>query len=599
VVLLLLLGNLYQARQLWQYLPAVSAPEKQNLSIVERAGAVLSGGGQVLMGDAKLPGDKGRWYFGASRPILHDGPDTPIAEFPFFTFLYADVHPHLLAMPLVLAALTWMLSVLLAQSSEAAEHNAWRRWQERIALWFVAGLVFGALRPTHTWDYYTMLGLGAVAAGWDVWRRRGLARKTMLWIVARAALLVALTTAMYYPFLQWFGTEYTSLELWKGARTPLVDYLTVHGVFLFILCTFSIWESRLWLSAQAADWSSKPLDEMIAGAKTWVKVAIGAVALVLVTLWFVEYQSLTVGLPLLAWIGLLLLRKNQPLHKQIVLGLFGAGVGLTMLVEVLVLKGDVGRSNTVFRFYIQAWVLFSVAASTALIELMPVVRQWSRAWRRVWLGALGLLALAAATYPLIATGMKMQDRWPGIVRPPHNLDGMAYMLGEDQPGAGSAGYAQAAMYDEEGHPLNLATDYAGIRFMQDHVPGTPTIVEGQVTEYRWGARYSIYTGLPTVMGWSWHVRQHNSLLPSSVVEKRIQEVSDFYNTTDPQAALAFLRQYQVEYIVVGDLERAHYSPEGLAKFEQMAQNGTLQIAFRAEVANKAGVVIYAVNQGAK
>jgi uncharacterized membrane protein len=265
-----------------------------------------------------------------------------------------------------------------------------------------------------------------------------------------------------------------------------------------------------------------------------------------------------------------------------------------MGVEVVVLQGDVGRSNTVFRFYNQVWALFSVAAGAALAWLIPVIRRWSVEGRRMWLWALVLLVLAAASYTVIAAPMKMNDRWPDIAHPPHNLDGMAYMLGEDQSGAGIADLAQGAVFKDEERPMNLASDYVGIRFMQDHIPGTPTLVEGYTSEYRWGARYSVYTGLPTVVGWSWHVRQHNSILPGSIVENRINQVNQFYNTTDVSVALGFLRRYQVKYIVVGDLERAYYAPEGLSKFQQMVQDGKLQVAFGAAGASE--VTIYQVLQ---
>ncbi len=211
VILMLVLGNLYQVRQLWQYLPQVSEPGQTDLSAPEYVAAVISGAGRVLSGQAQLPGDKGRWYFGASRPILHDKPDTPIAEFPFFSFLYADLHPHVLAMPILFAALAWMLSVLVSSGGK-------RAWPERIAMWFVAGLVFGVMRPTHTWDLPTLLGLGALALAWKVWRTEGVTRKAFLMMVGQVALLIGVAIVMYYPFAQWFGTEYTSLELWKGAR---------------------------------------------------------------------------------------------------------------------------------------------------------------------------------------------------------------------------------------------------------------------------------------------------------------------------------------------------------------------------------------------
>jgi len=50
-----------------------------------------------------------------------------------------------------------------------------------------------------------------------------------------------------------------------------------------------------------------------------------------------------------------------------------------------------------------------------------------------------------------------------------------------------------------------------------------------------------------------------------------------------------LDKYNVRYIIVGPLERAYYLPMGLEKFEQMADDGSLQVAFRNE-----GVTIYKV-----
>jgi len=45
----------------------------------------------------------------------------------------------------------------------------------------------------------------------------------------------------------------------------------------------------------------------------------------------------------------------------------------------------------------------------------------------------------------------------------------------------------------------------------------------------------------------------------------------------------------VRYIVVGPLERAYYDEQGLKKFEYMAAEGTLDVAFDNE-----GVTIYEV-----
>jgi uncharacterized membrane protein len=53
------------------------------------------------------------------------------------------------------------------------------------------------------------------------------------------------------------------------------------------------------------------------------------------------------------------------------------------------------------------------------------------------------------------------------------------------------------------------------------------------------------------------------------VEGRVVEVGDFYNAVDDEIARQFLEKYDVRYIVVGQLERAAYTPEGIAKFERL------------------------------
>ncbi len=80
----------------------------------------------------------------------------PITEFPFFTVLYADLHAHLIALPLTLLALAFVVSVVLAKC----------RWPSTLdgALgFFIGALALGSLRPTNTWDLPTFLLLAMVA----------------------------------------------------------------------------------------------------------------------------------------------------------------------------------------------------------------------------------------------------------------------------------------------------------------------------------------------------------------------------------------------------------------------------------------------------
>ncbi len=145
---------------------------------------------------------------------------------------------------------------------------------------------------------------------------------------------------------------------------------------------------------------------------------------------------------------------------------------------------------------------------------------------------------------------KIDDRM--TLDAPHTLDGMDYM--------------QHAEYNDVGIVMDLSQDYRAIRWLQENVEGSPVIVEANQVEYHWGTRYTIYTGLPSVVGWNWHQRQQRGADPNANVQERVDAVNEFYTTTDTGAAHDFLRQYDVQYIILGQLERAKYAGPGLAKF---------------------------------
>jgi uncharacterized membrane protein len=174
---------------------------------------------------------------------------------------------------------------------------------------------------------------------------------------------------------------------------------------------------------------------------------------------------------------------------------------------------------------------------------------------------------------------KVRDRW--ILEAPHTLDSMDYM--------------QYAYYSEFGHDFSTAEDYRAILWLQNNVIGSPVIVEAAPAgvQYTWLSRISIYTGLPSVIGWQWHEQQQRVYFGSQVIQRGV-DVDSFYQTTDISVALDFLRRYDVRYIIVGQEELGKYTPVdplvlgGLPKFEMY--DGIYWF----EVYRDGGTVIYEV-----
>jgi uncharacterized membrane protein len=133
-------------------------------------------------------------------------------------------------------------------------------------------------------------------------------------------------------------------------------------------------------------------------------------------------------------------------------------------------------------------------------------------------------------------------------------------------------FSYTASFENEQHPNLLwkweryaPGEYEAVRWLQDNVHGTPTIVEAVGDAYSSYARVSSYTGLPTVLGWPSHEFhwRGGSWEPQA---GRREAVERIYETTDPAEAKALLDQYDVEYVYVGPLERQTYGEAGLSKF---------------------------------
>ena len=241
----------------------------------------------------------------------------------------------------------------------------------------------------------------------------------------------------------------------------------------------------------------------------------------------------------------------------------GAGVDLVRI------EGDIGRMNTQFKYYLEMWILLSLASAFLLWQLVDRYRGnfgWARA---VWTVVLLLFVGSSLIYTVMGAKSRIADRFTDG---PITLDGADYMT--------------RAVHWEKDRPLMLKNDLEAIQWLQDNVRGSPVVLEAHGDQYHWNSRISSYTGLPTVLGWPWHQMQQR-LAYDFTVRERASVVTELYETWDVTRAEDLLDEHEIKYIVVGELERAYYSPAGLQKFQIMARSGVLQPVFQNE-----GVVIY-------
>ena len=537
--LTILLGNLGTIQLIYQKLQELGAAGTFSWdNTLQRWNWAIQGFILTLKGFS-LPIAPGDWYWNPSR-VIPPGGGNEITEFPLFTFIYSDLHAHMIAIPLALLALSWGLAVV-------AGHAKWRNQLSAVCGLVVGGLIIGVFYPANLSDTYTYLLIGMIAIGYAVFSytdTSSIVRRIAL-SVGAVIILFLLSHYLYEPYRAWYSQAYSALDEWKGPFTPIGSYLTHWLVFLFIVVSWMVWETHEWMASTPVSSLRKlrPYALLIEGTLV-------VFALALLVLAFKRISIGWIALPIAAWAAVLLLRPNLPDAKRFVLFLIGTALLITIVVEVVAVRGDIGRQNTIFKFYMQAWILLAVSAGAAFAWTLPGFFKWLLGWRAFWQTAVIFLLAGAALFTVSGTAGKMRDRW--IVEAPRTLDAMTFM--------------KYANYDDFGQRLDLSEDYDAIRWMQDHVKGSPVIVEANCSEYRWCTRFTIYTGLPGVVGWNWHQRQQR-VLQYLWVEDRVNAVGNFYNSLDTGSAREFLKTYNVRYIVVGQLERAAYTPQGLAKFK--------------------------------
>ena len=520
-------------------------------------------------------------FWRGTRMMPPDPPGHEITEFPFFTFLFGDLHAHMMALPFTLLVLGLAVAVLTGVSRRGAGGRG-RAVEETVRL-ALLGLAVGSLRLLNTWDFptYLLLSLAAVFLA-EFFAHGGFGVAVATRWALKSLFVLAVGFVAFLPFHLSFET---SFETWYWPieattnQTVLWQFLAISGLFVFILASFFVHESREWLAAvwREVRRGSAVLVQAVSGEGDAGSVAaprfgVGSIlALVLGGLMIgyigtavltgtvgstIPFVAVLLALVVVTGLRWLLRARADSLQLTFVAVVIAVALALAIGLDIFRVEGDIDRMNSVFKFYLQIWRLLALASAYLLWRLAHgravSVRKLAW-WQRAWLVAVSLLIVSASVYPVLGTRDRLRDRFNGEVLP-LTLDGTAFIRG-------------AVYHDREGD-IDLAADYAGIVWLRDNVEGSPIVLEGVTPTYRWGSRISVYTGLPGVVGWQWHQEQQRWAYRSEV-GRRIADVNRIYSTTDPQEALSLLQRYGVAYIYVGQVERLYYPGAGLRKFEDV------------------------------
>jgi len=443
-----------------------------------------------------------------------------INEYPLFSFLWGDVHPH------VIGIFNQVFFIFLMV-------YAWRRWggagpAERWVIVGLSALSLGSMPLINTWDVLVYAPV-SILFGLIIWYGSGPSRPPQgagnLEIITRSfhriasavkgfragagraspglrmftrasfsflVLVPVLAVLVYLPFyIQMNTLGIQGIGLVHSPTSP-VDFLLVHGFFLAIIIAYL-----------ARDIREKP----------WLLLAPVPVALA-------GYPSAAIALVPLVY--LLSRRTRTPAEILAMLGL-----AIITLCEFIYLKDNMGetyyRMNTLFKFYIPAWLLLGSSSFAMLAALLERIIPECAIPRKASRTALVLAAAVLLITPLV---LPLDSPYRDA-----SLDGLNYL--------------------RTAHP----GDAEAIAFLQA-LPGTPGLVEAEGGDYTYYSRVSSFTGLPAVIGMPFHEYMWRDDA-NGWYGHRLADVKAIYEEPDLTAQL--MRRYNATLLYVGDPERERYA----------------------------------------
>jgi YYY domain-containing protein len=542
----------------------------------------------------------------------------PINEFPAFSFILADMHPHVMALPLWMLALYFITAL---SRRRIARGSAWRDGLPHgLGAWLMLsliGLVIGTLYTTNTWDYPTflLLTLATLAVPYLAFQRRSDHPHGWRWILpwlVQSVLIIVLSLVVFLPFhltfkslvgsqpaeipanlanipvLGWVLQKLGSLLAVNTWDKGITGFLVIFGIFLVAIMGWLAYEVGRYFKLRASQGSVSREGAVLGGL--WLIILLAAILL--------KFPLLALLLPMAVLSLYLVWREPELRDRNVILIMVALTSLIGLAVEIVYLR-DVfnARQNTIFKFYYQIWVIWAVAAAYGVWRVLSAAFRRSdvpsnrsayvnestpvlaKAGAAVWAAAFSLLVVAGLLYLVYASAYKIGSPTPTL----RGLDGLAHLT------------------------FSAPDDLMAINYLNQTATGNDVVLECCRDEYNnpgHAGRVSSYTGIPTLISWGGHEAQWRGGQPQLLEEagKRRGIVTAIYTAQAPantaQGLLQTLQQYSVDYVFVGATERGQGNAAGGDAGERVTpQAEALFKEALTEVFHSGTTVIYGVAKG--
>jgi uncharacterized membrane protein len=468
-------------------------------------------------------------YYPKATRILD--PSFTINEFPSYSFLLGDLHPHVISLPFFLTNL-YLLYLIYKKKSI------------NIALMIAYGFTLATAALINFWDFVTLGLLFAVVFFIKLYKRFKKTHKTkdtpareflLNFLLKQKVLIISGISFVVSPFilfLPFFFTFKSPVEGIGFAPGYVHKYLTEGSVKEFQ------YPSSFWFL-------------------------------------FGIWGFYIVGFVLcLAYVLALKKIKRTKLIFPIVL--FTIGIVLIILTETIYFKDlfhianpSYFRANTVFKFGYHAWIILGISFAVMLQYLWKSLSHVKSLIAGIvsdflFLGMLAAFCFTVFLFPVVGVNQAYAPSMPWNTgeRLTFTLDGSKY-IEQRNPG-----------------------DYATIEWLNKNQKERIVILEAVGGSYTYFGRIGVNTGMGNVVNWESHQWTWRFHYPKDIqswtdafgksidtgygeVAAVSAKVRKMYESPDIAETMTLLKETNVKYVYIGELERSTYAALNEVKFEEL------------------------------
>ena len=382
---------------------------------------------QLITGAAANPAYDASLSWLGTRTITNT-----INEYPLFSFVWGDVHAHVVS----IFNQVFLIFLLLF---------VYQRWEslDRYAKGLVMALItisLGSMPLFNTWDVLIYAPVVLVIASLILWRNRtNIDQATWAFLFA----VPPVSILCYLPFYLQLQANTGAIALVQTPSDP-IEFLMVNGIFLAIFFALLVPEirKRPWLLLATLPFA-------IAG---YVAAAIAIIPLV--------YFAV-----------------KRDRNSAEILAVFG--LAIIVICELFYMKDNMGetyfRMNTIFKCYLPAWLMLGTAA-------FVMVGQWLSSWNR--------LPTPSARNTVVITGILICLLFAAPFLVQYNsgygtgtLDGLAYLSTTHPGDAGGVAYLRTLT----GNEIIVEAENGDYSYYSriSSFTGIPTIIGQPFHEFMW------------------------------------------------------------------------------------------------------------------